>query len=227
MLLISLMCFKDTLIRSYPILLLLLLVTLIEFIIHSDYISGDDKFAYVMVLSVFIPQIIYIIFFISTVIYILKKYFSIYKRLFHISYIIFYILYFINLLFYYFTSNIDNLGEHYYWLFIIPILLIMPFQFIFTLLLIFKLYKDIQYIKRYLFIFIAVTIDIFLQISFFIDLFEYDIFINSNYYETYFCLIPLSFALIQLGVEMYSFYKKNRPKYIRYKRLLEYKNSKK
>ena len=156
----------------------------------------------------------------------------IYKRysINNLIYIIYYISYYLYVIYFFIYTflfiEIYNMTDNWvmdslYQMFIFALNL-------FILIYIFISIKDFKtFFIRYLAIFITALSDIGLKYIYtdsFIDIFTKN---NIEYYKSNLYLIPLSFALIQLGVEMYSFYEKNRPKYMRYKRLLEYKNSKK
>jgi len=185
---------------------------------------NEDSGVYSILFGSFSPWLLLLLF-LYQVYLVVKICFSLKYNIFHFLFFIFYFLFFI----FYFSFFIFNfilvyilMGIQY------PSLIYQIFSLIFILFFLFVIIKDFKtFFIRYLAIFITAISDIGLKYIYtdsFIDIFTKN---NIEYYKSNLYLIPLSFALVQLGVEMYSFYKKNRPKYIRYKRLLEYKNSKK
>ena len=84
-----------------------------------------------------------------------------------------------------------------------------------------------SFLKRYLFAFLTAISDILLKYSLTNNFTEIFTTSNTHFYNLGLYWIPLSFAIIQLSIEAYYFYKKEKPKWIRYNRMEKYKESKK
>jgi hypothetical protein len=220
MLLISLIYLKKIFSMFKYIILFFILLILIPLI--NSFIEIDEyTVIYFLLILVCLYPIALIVQIISICIYFYKE--LKYNRI-TLSHFLFMLIYFLFTFFYFLFFIFYFMVEGY----LHPDIIHEIFSLIFILFFLFVIIKDFKtFFIRYLAIFITALSDIGLKYIYtdsFIDIFTKN---NIEYYKSNLYLIPLSFALIQLGVEMYSFYKKNRAKYMRYKRLLEYKNSKK
>jgi hypothetical protein len=198
-----------------PILLLPVVMYIIESIISSENIKGDEKFGLITIISSIIPQILYIVF-LFFIINLLKKIkLKRTKKLFFVFYFLFFIFYFLFFIFYFlfFIINDPNtIGEHYFFFLILPNMLYSIFELILLVVLLFIMYHQW---KLYIYIIIGITCNIYMK---------YFISIDSE--NAIFFLIPFFFVVIQFLIEIYYFYQKAKPKWIRYNRMKKYQKNK-
>ena len=105
-------------------------------------------------------------------------------------------------------------------------------SFLFFIVFIAYIFIIRKNIFRYLFAFFTVSSHIILNLyvlnnSNILENISFMVFnINVKFYESSLYLIPLTFAIIQLLIEFYYFYKKEKVKWKRYERMQKYKQSK-
>ena len=143
--------------------------------------------------------------------------------LFFIFYSLFFILYFLFFTFVnHLTTEVAVVNMY--------IMDIVSFVFIIAFIL-FYIFKVEKNIFRYFFAFLTIVSHISIK-SIYFSYFTNDITYltfqtNPVYYTSNFYLITLIFAIIQLSIEAYYFYKERKAKWIRYNRMKKYKESKK
>ena len=81
-----------------------------------------------------------------------------------------------------------------------------------------------QFFIRYIFGFLTAFSDLYIKYTLAESYLVVFTGSNKQFYESQLYLIPLSFALIQLAIEVYHFYKKEKRKWIRLKRMKNSRN---
>ncbi|QOG12438.1 hypothetical protein [Arcobacter sp. FWKO B] len=191
-------------------LLLCTLLILWNEIMWSYDLVNENRGYFHLFVSIFVGTIVFPILLLTNIIKILKRIKQ--KRphdfLFFAFYFLFFAFYFINLYIMYISLIYSLFGLA---LGIIGLMVSIKRYFFF---------------KRYLFIILTAISDVFLKYALSNDLLAVFTTSNKQFYELKLYLIPLTFALIQLSIEAYYFYQKEKPKWERYERMQKYKESK-
>jgi len=149
---------------------------------------------------------------------VIKKFYKKFKNkkinfLFFTFYFLFFIFYFLFFVFYFGGIVRDIPSQLVY--------LSISIVYIFIYLIFY-----IKYFFRYIFVFITIISDIFFKYTLSNDLSTVFTTSNKQFYELNLYMIPLIFAIIQLIIEAYYFYQKEKPKWIRYERMRKYRRQK-
>ena len=194
----------------YPYLLISTLggiIVVYKFFVDLDEESYAVTVVYVLPLVFLIMLILFLRFLIKIIQVFYKKYKN---EKDYFLFFVFYTLFFI----FYFADIVREISFQY-------IYLSLCIFFLITLLIYFQ-----EFFKRYIFTFLTLISDIFLRYIISNDFILIFIGYNKQYYNSKLYLIPLTFALIQLSIEAYYFYQKEKPKWLRYERMQRYKESK-
>ncbi|MFV0562560.1 hypothetical protein [Malaciobacter mytili] len=217
--------FKRWLILFSPLLVYITWVLLLIFFNITSAMDNDKlwKNAIAIVGAIFPLIVREIILPLMIIIYVFKYMRN--KSLFSIFYFLFSIFYFLFFIFYFlFFIHLHHLTQE-----ISPIIMysINITSLIFSIVFIIYIFLMGKKILRYLFAFLAAVSN---NILLFIYIFEGDTtkYINFNqHYGSKLILITLTFFIIQLLIEAYYVYKKEKLKWQRFKRMQEYKQRKK
>jgi len=99
-------------------------------------------------------------------------------------------------------------------------------SFVFLFFLVVYIFKNITnfYIaKRYMFAFFALFLDLLIKYILYNNISDVFLIQSKIYYNSQLVFIPLIFVIIQLCIEFYYFYEKEKPKWIRYRRMKNHK----
>jgi len=159
-----------------------------------------------LALSILTATIIYPILFLINIVNIIIKVNYLYKKTIPFLFFTFYFLFFT---FYFLFFTFIEFGHLIY---IIFNLLFILFFFIYIL-------KNRKFIFNYIFAFLTAFSDILIKYTLTNDFISIVTTSNKQFYNLGLYWIPLTFAIVQLTIEAYYFYKKEKPKWDRYKRL--------
>ena len=226
---------KKLIILFFPILVFFLWFFVMLIFDIKDGKSGDTLengiFWFGGVISIFFQEILQ-----PLIIIIYLSLYIINKNIFFIFYFLFFIFYFSFFIFSSMLKYIFNSDTIPYEAIILPKQLSMfmfdILSFLFFIIFIAYIFIIRKNIFRYLFAFFTVSSHIILNLyvlnnSNILENISFMVFnINIKFYQSSLYLIPLTFAIIQLLIEFYYFYKKEKVKWERYKRIQKYKQSK-
>jgi hypothetical protein len=198
------------------LLLFSVLCLIINFHLLIPFV-GESLYGITLILMPIFTVIIIILFFMhvyNAIFLFYQKYKNnIFYFLFFIFYFLFFIFYFLFFIFYFLGFNNIPLE-------MILLCVTIPLLIMYSIML-------VEFYKRYIAIFLSIGSDILLKYTLSNDLVAVFTTSNKQFYELKLYILPLTFVIIQLAIEAYYFYQKEKPKWQRYERIQRYKESKK